>query len=229
MSEDVVLVAGTLVEQQLANGSWSRIPSVSSTGATGEKAESKEKTTVGDKIKKYGTGLQEAPEKTFKLQTIPVQEVGAKFEADYLLQQAFISRAKLKEAMQMRITWPDLERATFVVQTLGYEVDDASAEDWKMATITAKQNSETAWGVAPALTDLTVTGSTAFAVASTESLSFVPVPLDAYYVADVTYSSSDTGIVTVSEAGVMTGISAGTADITVTMSGVSKVHSVTVS
>lgn len=229
MSEDVVLVAGTLVEQQLPNGSWSRIPSVASTGATGEKAEPKEKTTVGDKIKKYGTGMQEAPEKTFKLQVIPAQEVGGIYEADRSLQQAFISRAKAKEAMQMRITWPDLERATMAVQTLGYEVDDAGAEDWKMATITAKQNSETAWGTAPVLTALAVSGSNAFAVAAEEALAVLPTPLDAYYVADATYSSSDTAVVTVNEAGLMTGVAAGTADITITMSGVSATHSVTVS
>ena len=228
MADNVVLVAGTLVEQQLPDGSWSRIPSITSTGATGETAESKEKTTVGDNIKKFGTGLQEAPDKLFKLQVIPVQEAGSYYEPDYNLQQAFISRAKAKEAMQMRVTWPDLERATMAVQVLGYEVDDGTAEDWKMATVSAKQNSVTDWSVAAALTDITVSGSASMNVSDTETLVVVPVPLDAYYLPDITYATSDSGVATVSEGGVVTAIAAGSVDITVTMNGVSKVHSITV-
>ena len=229
MIEDVVLVAGTLVEQQLSNGNWSRVPSVSSTGATGEKAEAKEKTTVGDNIKKYGTGMQEAPEKTFKLQIIPVQDAGSKYTNDYVLQQLYIARAKAKESMAMRITWPDLERATMAVQTLGYEVDDAGAEDWKMATITAKQNSVTAWSNAPAMTGITVAGNTALSVAEEDTLVLSPVPLDAYYLADAAFSTSDPAIAIVTDAGVVTGVGAGTCDITVTMSDVTETHSVTVS
>lgn len=231
MSEDTVLVAGTLVEHQKPDGSWARIPSITSTGATGETAEPKEKTTVGDKIKRYGTGLQEAPDKSFKMQVIPKQVAGDTYYQDYLLQQDFINRAKAKEAMQMRVTWPDLERATMAVQVLGYEVDDATAEDWKMATISAKQNSVTGWSESPTLTGISVTGDSggALAPAGTEQLTVAPLPADAWYQADKTYASDDTAVATVSEGGVVTGVAAGTANITVTMSGQTETYAVTVS
>ncbi len=227
-TEDVVLVAGTLVQQQLSDGTWARIPKVSSTGATGEKAEPKEKTTVGDIIKKYGTGMQEAPEKTFKVQVIPTQDTGSQYEVDRALQQLFIASAKAKESMQMRVTWPDLERATMAIQTLGYEVDDATADAWKIATIMAKQNSVTQWGTAPAMTDITVSGETALTAATEYPLTWVPEPLDSFYVADTTFTTSDEAVAIVSDAGVITAVATGSADITVIMHGISKVHAVTV-
>lgn len=222
MSEDAILIAGTLVEQQKPDGSWVRVPNVQSTGATGQTSEPKEKTTVGDTIKKFGKGLREAPDKSFKLQIIKPQPVGSKFEDDYTLQQDFITRAENEEAFQMRITWPDFDRRTFAVQMLGYEVDDGTAEDWKMGTANGKQNSVVQKSIAPELTGINVSGDSSgnIAVAATEKLTVGLTPLDAFYLADsVTFGTSDSGVATVSEGGVITGVAAGTADITVTMSG----------
>jgi hypothetical protein len=73
MSQDVILVAGTKFEMQLSDGSWSRVPKMTSIGAIGEQSESKPKTTLEDTIRKYDSGLRDAPDKNVKGQYIPKQ------------------------------------------------------------------------------------------------------------------------------------------------------------
>jgi len=138
MAEDVILVAGTVVEQQLPNGSWSKVPSITALGAVGEQAEPKEKTTLSDRIKKYGSGLRDAADKNIQGQYIPSQEMGDEYYDDYLLQQAFITRCRNQEEFNMRVTWPDGEVTGFLFKSLGFQYNEATQEDWKMFTINGK-------------------------------------------------------------------------------------------
>ncbi len=217
MSDDVTLAAGTIVQHYDTDGVWKRIPRVTSTGDTGSLAEAKEKTTLEDRIKRYGAGLRDAGDKNFKGQRIPVQDAGSEHSTDRDLQDLWIERCKDEDEMQMRIIFPDKERAAFTWKSLGYLVDDVTAEDWKMFTINGKQNSTVVWDDAPALTAVDLQGSTALTVGDAEQLVVVNTPSDAFWeVNQDTYESDDIAVVSVSKWGYVTAISAGSATITVT-------------
>lgn len=217
MSDDVTLVAGTIVEYLDDNGLWKRVPRVTTTGDTGSLSEAKEKTTIEDRIKRYGSGLRDGGDKNFKGQRIPVQTEGSEHYTDRQLQDDWITKCKLEEEMQMRITFPDTERGSFTFKSLGYMVDDASAEDWKMFTVNGKQNSFVNWTVAEELTSVTLSGTTSLTIGDAEQLVAVNDDLNAYWqVNQDIYTSSDNAVVSVTKWGYVKAISAGTATITIT-------------
>lgn len=225
MKENVILVAGTIVEHETVVGSvstWAAAPRLTEIGAIGEQAEPKEKTTLSDKIKKYGSGMRDAPDKNIKGQYIPVQESGDAYYDEYVLQQAFIKRCRDEEEFNMRVKWPDGEVNGFLFKALGFEFDSASQEDWKMFTANGKQNSRVVFDVA-------VSGATSVAVgASTQLvLAVTPSNLDLTE-GTVRWTSSAPTKATVSPSGLVTGVAAGTAVITAEYRGVTGSVSVTV-
>lgn len=216
-TEDVTLAAGTIVEHYDTDGVWKRVPRVTSTGDTGSLAEAKEKTTLEDRIKRYGSGLRDGGDKNFKGQRIPVQTEGSEHFTDRALQELFLDRCKAEDEMQMRIVFPDKERGSFTWKALGYMVDDSSAEDWKMFSVDGKQNSFVAWDDAPALTAVDLQGTGTLTVGNGEQLTVVNTPLDAFYeVNQDTYESDDLAVASVTKWGYVKGVSAGSATITVT-------------
>lgn len=225
MSNDVILIAGTKVEMQLADDSWQRVPKMKSIGAIGEQSEAKEKTTLEDRIKKYGSGLRDAPDKNFQGQYIPFQDVGDDWYDEYLLQQEFIMRCRNEEEFNIRVVWPDGETNGFLFKSLGFEWDDSTQEDWKMFTVNGKQNSRVIY-------DTTVSGTATVSVAATTQLSASVVPsvvaLDEYE-DDIAWSSSDEAIATVDATGLVTGVAAGAVTITAEVRGVPGELEVTVS
>jgi len=223
MAEDVILVAGTKVEQQLSNGSWSVVPRLTTLGAVGEQAEPKEKTTLSDTIKKYGSGLRDAADKNIQGNYIPAQEMADEYYDEYLLQQAFITRCRNQEEFNLRITWPDGEVTGFLFKALGFQYNEATQEDWKMFTVNGKQNSRVVY-------DVTVSGTATVTVAGTRQLSAATVPmLSAEEYGEVTWTSSAPTKATVSADGLVTGVAAGTTVITAEVRGVTGELVVTVS
>ena len=218
MSDDVTLVAGTLIERyDGASGVWKRVPRVTATGDTGSLAEAKEKTTTEDRIKRYSSGLRDGGDKNLKGQRIPMQTEGSEHFLDRALQDGWITKCKEEEEMQMRITYPDMERGVFTFKPLGYMVDDASAEDWKQFTVNGKQNSFVTWGTAETLTAVTVGGTAAIAVAEGSQITITNTPVDAYWeVNQDTFVSADPSVVSVTKWGYVKGIASGSAEITVT-------------
>lgn len=215
MSEDVTLAAGTLV-QHLYNGEWRRVPRLTTTGETGSMSEAKEKTTIEDKIKRYGSGLRDGGDKTVKGQRIPKQVLGDQYYQEFVDQQAFLDRCKNEEEMELRITFPDLERAQSTFKPLGYMGDDVSAEDWRAFTIDGKQNSFVSWTDAADVSTITVDGEATMTVGDNTQLEVINTPLDGYYSAtEDTFETSDASVVTVTKWGYVTAVGAGTATITV--------------
>ncbi len=215
---DVVLLAGLKFEMQLADKSWQRVPKLSSIGATGEQSEAKEKTTLEDRIKKYGSGLRDAPDKNIQGQYIPYQDISGVYYDDYVLQQVFINRCKNEEEFNVRVTYPDQSTPAFgyLFKALGFQIDEGTQADWKMFTCNGKQNSRV-------VGEITVTGTATVAQASTVQLSFTTNPntlVYSEYADSVIWSSSDEAVATVDENGLVTGVSAGTCDITVEVRGV---------
>ena len=213
MSEDVILNAGTTVEHQTANGTWKRIPKVTVLGAVGEQSEAKEKTTLEDRIKKYGSGLRDAPDRNLQGNYIPAQQTGDDHYADYLLQQEFFSRARNEEEFNVRVNWSDGEVTGFLFKALGFNFNDGNQEEWKMWTVNGKQNSRVIY-------DVIVSGTNTVAVAATTQITLDYVPANVVDTGDITWTSSDEAIATVSETGLVTGVAAGTVIITAEIRGV---------
>jgi hypothetical protein len=223
MAEDVILNAGTTVEHQLADGTWKRIPKVTVLGAVGEQSEPKEKTTLEDKIKKYGSGLRDAPDKNMQGNYIPVQAIGDDHYDDYLLQQEFITRCRNEEEFNVRVKWSDGEITGFLFKALGFQFNDGNQEEWKMWTVNGKQNSRVVYGV-------TVAGPTTVSASPIQlTVTVVPTGLAAADYGVVKWTSSDVTKATVSAAGLVTKVATGSVTITADVRGVTDTHVVTVS
>ena len=228
---NVTLIAGTVVEMEkvseLGVSTWHEVPRLTEIGAVGEQSEPKEKTTLSDKIKKYDSGMRDAPDKNLKGQYVPEQPVGGQYADERTKQQDFITRCRNEEEFNIRVKWPDGDVNGFLFKSLGFEFDQGSQEDWKMFTVNGKQNSRVIY-------DLTVSGTATVAVAATTQLSVVTVPAD-IQVNDgtgnstVRWLSSDPLKATVDDNGLVTGVAAGTTIITAEFRGVVGELKVTVS
>ena len=228
---NVTLIAGTVVEMEkvseLGVSTWHEVPRLTEIGAVGEQSEPKEKTTLSDRIKKYDSGMRDAPDKNLKGQYVPEQPVGGQYADERTKQQDFITRCRNEEEFNIRVKWPDGDVNGFLFKSLGFEFDQGSQEDWKMFTVNGKQNSRVIY-------DLTVSGTATVAVAATTQLSVATVPAD-IQVNDgtgnstVRWLSSDPLKATVDNNGLVTGVAAGTTIITAEFRGVVGELEVTVS
>ena len=224
---DVILIAGTVVEHEkvseLGVSTWHVIPRLTEIGAVGEQSEPKEKTTLADKIKKYDSGMRDAPDKNLKGQYIPAQISGDPYYDEFVLQQDFIKRCRNEEEFNLRVKWPDGEVNGFLFKALGFEWDSASQEDWKMFTVNGKQNERVVY-------DITVTGTATVATAATTQLAITTTPSDLdVNSGTVRWTSSDPTKATVDDNGLVTGVAAGTTTITAEFRGVTDTLVVTVS
>ena len=227
---NVVLIAGTIVEMQVTTGmttSWQEVPRLTEIGAVGEQSEPKEKTTLSDHVKKYDSGMRDAPDKNLKGQYVPLQQSGDQYFNEYTLQQAFIKRCRDEEEFNIRVKWPDGEVNGFLFKSLGFEWDSGNQEEWKMFTVNGKQNSRVVY-------DLTVTGTATVATAATTQLSVTTTPAgvvtnDGSDSGSVVWTSSDPLKATVDQNGLVTGVASGVAIITAEFRGVVGELEVTVS
>lgn len=223
---NVILIAGTIVEMQTDTG-WEEVPRLTEIGAVGEQSEPKEKTTLSDRIKKYDSGMRDAPDKNLKGQYVPLQQSGDQYFDEYTKQQAFIKRCRDEEEFNIRVKWPDGEVNGFLFKSLGFEWDAGNQEEWKMFTVNGKQNSRVVY-------DLTVTGTATVATAATTQLTVTTTPAgvvtnDGSGSGKVTWTSSDPAKATVDEDGLVTGVAAGTTIITAEFRGVVGELEITVS
>ncbi len=226
MTTNVILIAGTTVEHEVVSGetsTWALIPRLTEIGAIGEQSEPKEKTTLQDTIKKYDSGLRDAPDKNLKGQYIPVQAAEDEYYDEYVLQQAFITRVRNEEEFNIRVNWPDNEVNGFLFKSLGFEWDQGSQEDYKMFTTNGKQNSRVVYAASIAGT-LTVTTSTDTQL----TMGIIPATIDTGE-GTVYWKSADVNLATVDANGLVSGVLAGTVAITAEFRGVSVSADVVVS
>lgn len=223
---NVILIAGTIVEMQTDTG-WQEVPRLTEIGAVGETSEAKEKTTLSDRIKKYDSGMRDAPDKNLKGQYVPVQKSGDPYFNEHTLQQAFIKRCRDEEEFNIRVKWPDGEVNGFLFKALGFEWDAGNQEEWKMFTVNGKQNSRVVY-------DVTVSGTATVATTATTQLTVTTTPAgiitnDGTGGGTVVWTSSDPLKATVDQNGLVTGVAAGVAIITAEFRGVVGEMKVTVS
>ena len=214
---NVILIAGTIVEMQTDTG-WQEVPRLTEIGAVGETSEAKEKTTLSDRIKKYDSGMRDAPDKNLKGQYVPVQKSGDPYFNEHTLQQAFIKRCRDEEEFNIRVKWPDGEVNGFLFKALGFEWDAGNQEEWKMFTVNGKQNSRVVY-------DVTVSGTATVATTATTQLTVTTTPAgiitnDGTGGGTVVWESSNPAKATVDQNGLVTGVAAGTTIITAEFRGV---------
>lgn len=217
MKENVILVAGTVAEHETVTGgvsTWAVAPRLTEIGAIGEQSEPKEKTTLSDKIKVYGSGMRDAPDKNLKGQYVPTQQIGDPYYDEWVLQQAFIKRCRDEEEFNIRIKWPDGEINGFLFKALGFEFDSATQEDWKMFTANGKQNSRVVF-------DVKVAGTATVAASATTQLTMAVTPANLDLTdAAIYWKSSDVTKATVDDNGLVTGVAAGAVTISAEYRGV---------
>ena len=223
---NVILIAGTIVEMQTDTG-WQEVPRLTEIGAVGETSEAKEKTTLSDRIKKYDSGMRDAPDKNLKGQYVPVQKSGDPYFNEHTLQQAFIKRCRDEEEFNIRVKWPDGEVNGFLFKALGFEWDAGNQEEWKMFTVNGKQNSRVVY-------DVTVSGTATVATTATTQLTVTTTPAgiitnDGTGGGTVVWESSNPAKATVDNNGLVKGVAAGTTIITAEFRGVVGELKVTVS
>lgn len=229
-NSNVILIAGTVVEMEVVDtlgvSTWHEIPRLTEIGAVGEQSEPKEKTTLSDRIKKYDSGMRDAPDKNLKGQYVPFQASGDEFFNEYTKQQAFIKRCRDEEEFNIRVRWPDGEVNGFLFKSLGFEWDAGNQEEWKMFTVNGKQNSRVVYAIEiEGATTVTTTGSTQLTVKAT------PAGVetnDGTESGKVDWLSSDEAKATVDENGMVTGVAAGAVIIMASFRGVIDEHEITV-
>lgn len=223
-NEDVILAGLDASYFDVTDDAWVDIPNITDVGAIGEQSEKKDKTNLSNTIKKYGTGMQDAPDKAIKGQIIPNQVDTSNYYDEYLRQQKFIKRCRNKEEMMFRVVWHDGSTNAFLFKALGFEFDSPSQDEWKMFTINGAQNTRTLW-------DVDFTGVASIAVAGTTTLTAVTDPTDLELDDDEVFAwaSDDVSIATVDAlTGEVTGVSAGTTYITAEIRGVTGYFELTV-
>jgi len=197
-NEDVVLVAGTRVEhQRIVNGIeiWYDVPGILKFGGVGDTSDPKEKTTISNLIKKYGSGLRDAPDKTVEGQYIPYTVAGETYYDDFVNQQDFISRCQNEEEFILRVIWPDGEANSYLFKALGFEFPESDGGDWKMFKISGKQNSRALLGLQPAIVNANIASG-----GSATAPSYITKPSGLENeTGETTYYSSDTDVLTVNE------------------------------
>lgn len=137
--KEAVLGGGTMAAFELdptnAAGVYTVVDGVLSFGATGEKSEAKDQSTLADTTARYGTGFADTPDKTIKSQHYP----------NNLTQEAFIDQAVARVKMGMIIIWPSGRQASNDLALLGFEMDEGTNADWETFTVAAKQSGATVW------------------------------------------------------------------------------------
>lgn len=228
-STDVILIAGTISEHETSASVWARIPRLTNIGSIGEQSESKEKTTLEHTIRKYDSGLRDAPDKNLSGQYIPFQESGDKYYDDYVLQQDFIARCKAEEEFNVRVTFPDGDRMGWEHKALGFQIDEGTQEDWKMFTSNGKQNTRVIYQ-----SDLSITGEATVSTGSDIELT-LDISRSGLDAGDIVWASSDVSLATIvadstdTTKATLTGVDAGTVTITAEARGVPTTFEVTVS
>ena len=140
MTDQARLAAGTITSFSTAldTPNYTVIPGILSFGPSGYTAPAKDRTTLADTEMKYGSGLPDAPDKTIKGQ----------YYGDDTDQKAFITACRARTPMLLKCQFPDKPNDTGTgtvviveLQPLGFEIDEPTAAEWLMFTVTAKQNS----------------------------------------------------------------------------------------
>jgi len=118
-----------------AVGEYTEVNGITSIGATGTVGASKDKTTLSSTVKEYGAAMSDTPDKDIKFQ----------YYATDTNQRMLVAAARAQKQLNMKTVWDDGTEAVVNLALLGFEADEGTSEDWRMATVKAKQSGVVDW------------------------------------------------------------------------------------
>ena len=118
-----------------AAGEYTVVNGITSTGATGTVGASKDKTVLASGVKEYAAAMPDTPDKDIKFQ----------YYATDPDQRQLVLAARSLEQINMKTVWDDGTEAVVNLALLGFEADEGTSEDWRMATVKAKQSGKVIW------------------------------------------------------------------------------------
>ncbi len=118
-----------------AVGEYTEVNGITSIGATGTVGASKDKTTLSSTVKEYGAAMSDTPDKDIKFQ----------YYATDTNQRMLVAAARAQKQLNMKTVWDDGTEAVVNLALLGFEADEGTSEDWRMATVKAKQSGVVSW------------------------------------------------------------------------------------
>lgn len=118
-----------------AADTYTEVSGITSVGSTGTVGASKDKTTLASTVKEYGAAMADTPDKDIKFQ----------YYATDAAQRQLVVAGRAQEQINMKVVWDDGTEAVVNLALLGFEADEATSEDWRMATVKAKQSGAVAW------------------------------------------------------------------------------------
>ena len=130
-----------LTAETVTIGDYIKVHGMQDVGEIGLTSEAKDKTNLEDTSKKYGSGMQDAPDKELKGNVIPYQGGDGPYLSEYTVQQTFINVCKAETAFMVKIEYADGETDEFLVKPLGYKTSAPNSSEWKSFSVPCKQNS----------------------------------------------------------------------------------------
>lgn len=107
-------------------------------GATGEQGEFVEVTPIASLTKQFISGMKTPPDKEITLNDAPG-------DAE---QQAFLTKAKAGETINMQVTFSNGRIGKFALALSGYQVNEPEAGAAITVTVYGKQSGDTEWSTA---------------------------------------------------------------------------------
>lgn len=107
-------------------------------GATGEQGEFVETTPIKATTKTFIAGMKTPPDKEITLNDVPG-------DTD---QEAFLTKAKANETVNMQIVFSNGRTGKFTLALSGYQVNEPEGNSPVTVTVFAKQSGDTAWSTA---------------------------------------------------------------------------------
>ena len=126
----------------VTDGDYVKVYGMTDSGEIGLISDAKEKTNMEDGSKRYGSGMQDAPDKELKGYEIPFQGTDGPYKAERDVQQTFLQACKENKQFMVKIVWADGEENEFLYKSLGKKTTAPNSSEWKGFSISGKQNSD---------------------------------------------------------------------------------------
>lgn len=132
-----VIGAGTTLAYESAPSTFTDLVNALSVGSTGEKGEFVETTPINATTQTFVSGMLTPPDKEITLNDVPG-------DAD---QEDFLTKAKNRETVKMKVTFTNGRSGEFDLVLAGYVVNEPENGSAVTVTVTGKQSGETTWSV----------------------------------------------------------------------------------
>ena len=138
-STTTAIGAGTMLAYEGdTQGQYVDLVEATAIGSTGEQGEFVETTPISATTKTFISGVQTPPDKEITLNDVPGN-------AD---QEAFLTKARNRETVSMKVTFANGRIGTFNLVLAGYVINEPESGSALTVTVYGKQSGATVWSTA---------------------------------------------------------------------------------